>query len=474
MYQRKKTLNEEISRIRNLLGFEHSNVILEQEENFEEFKFAESYPDNIAFPIIKNANITTVNDVLRFLNPKLTRFIDSLNNKLKENPNIGKIIIKSGASPEGANTNVPDGFDPKIFQSVVNYSFSNNNGNKTGDAFGKPIKMLVDNTTLKINRANFMKWILQSKIPQLTDDMFEINTDLTEKAVNVLIPTSLGVVNIPELLKQFEKENKEGEPFTNTEKESVTIGCDTNGNGNGNVGLKENGYVADRIKLNVGDYNGTVTLQYNALDVPDRFIVRQKASGEPYSSNDKVVVDTRFVSNASGELRTNLLYALKNILGSNIELSGSKGYGIKTFNAEPGFEYYVDVIAPLGGTYWTASLQCKAPEAKVSFEPDPQLDPKGKKTINTGSGKHTIYIGTDGLFYDENFYKTTNDEIKGKLKIYMSGDFTANGSLKAGYHCVREPNNAKGKITKVDKWVNGNTSSIKRLVPTEDEKNSCT
>lgn len=401
MKKNPKTLNEEINRMKSLFDFDfnYDDIIVEQTETkLETFDFSESYPDNIAFPVKPNASIKSTQDVLqeKNLNYALLEFITKLKAKIAKGVKIGTIKINSGASPEGANTNVPDGFD----QSIVNYSFSNDSGNKTGDAFGKSIKMSVDNKTLASNRGNNMKVILTTLIPELKNANIEVKSDLDKKVVNIQIPGSV-MVNFktdPELSKEYVVPKSVYTP--SFEKPSVVAGCNKDSKATGSAGAAPK-YIADRVKLDVPEnYTGNITFKYNSYLIPDRFQLIQVTGGQ-----SKILQDTNFVSSAKGDTFNKLQNEVKTLGG---ELK-SGGDGTLSFKAESGSQYFIDVIAPFGGTYWLASLGCKTDIKPVNFR-SLKLDP---------NKDYTFY--TDFVKNKYNQYNLYTENPDGNLKVYLKG-----------------------------------------------------
>jgi hypothetical protein len=396
-------INEEILRMKRLMKFsiyENSiDFLVEQTETkLETFDFSESYPDNIAFPVKKGSSIKSTQDVLQEnnLNYTLSEFISKLKTKISKGTKIDTIKINSGASPEGANTNVPDGFD----QSIVNYSFSNDSGKKTGDAFGKTIKMSVDNKTLASNRGNNMKVILTTLIPELKNANIEVKSDLSEKVVNIQIPSSV-MVNFktdPELSKEYVEPKSVYTP--SFEKPSVVAGCNKDSKATGSAGASPK-YIADRVKLDVPEnYTGNITFKYNSYLIPDRFQLIQVTGGK-----SKILQDTNFVTSAKGDTFNKLQNEVKTLGG---ELK-SDGDGTLSFKAEAGSQYFIDVIAPFGGTYWSASLGCKTDIKPVDFR-SLKLDP---------NKEYTFY--TDFVKNKYNKYNLYTENPDGNLKVYMKG-----------------------------------------------------
>lgn len=406
MKKNPKTLNEEINRMKSLFDFDfnYDDIIVEQTETkLETFDFSESYPDNISFPVKPNSTIKSPQDVLKTenLNLDLIEFINKLKTKISKGVKIGGIKINSGASSDKATTTPPDGFD----QSIVNYSYKSDGGNKTGDAWGTQVKMLVDNKTLSTNRGNNMKVILTKLIPELGNVKIDVNSDLSEKVVNIQIPGSV-MVNFktdPELSKEYIVPKSVYTP--SFEKPSVVAGCNKNSTSTGNAGAAPK-YIADRIKLDVPEnYVGNITFKYNSYLIPDRFQLLQVTNG-----NTKIIQDTNFVSSAKGDVFTTLQNEVKTLGG---ELK-SGGEGSLSFKAEVGSNYFIDVIAPFGGTAWAASLGCKS-----------DIKPLNWRSVWTKLGmdentEYTFYTDWNNNFYSEN--------PDGNLKVYSKGIFKRGGS----------------------------------------------
>ena len=381
-----QNINEEVVRMKRLMEFsinENSiDFLVEQTETkLETFDFSESYSDNISFPVKSNATIKSPQDVLKIenLNLDLIEFINKLKTKISKGVKIGGIKINSGASSDKATTTPPDGFD----QSIVNYSYKSDGGNKTGDAWGTQVKMLVNNKTLSTNRGNNMKVILTKLIPELGNVKIDVNSDLSEKVVNIQIPGSV-MVNFktdPELSKEYIVPKSVYTP--SFEKPSVVAGCNKNSKSTGSAGAAPK-YIADRIKLDVPEnYVGNITFKYNSYLIPDRFQLLQVTNG-----NTKIIQDTNFVSSAKGDVFTTLQNEVKTLGG---ELK-SGGEGSLSFKAEVGSNYFIDVIAPFGGTAWSASLGCKS-----DIKPITKLTDNIKLPLPAGitNGYNRLYFNND-------------------------------------------------------------------------------
>lgn len=433
MTKKYQTLNEEIKRIKTLFNFDYSysDLIKEAEETSNQsFDFSESYPDNVAFPIVANASISSVNDVLNtgVLNPKFIDFVNRLKTKLTNGVKVTSLKINTGASPEKATTTPPAGFD----QSIVNYSFKDDGGKQNATAFNTQIKVTVDNSRLAFNRANFMSWILKSLIPELANVKIEVSSDLKEKSVNIQIPSDV-MVNFethPEISKEYIKPTKFYTP--SFEKPSVVAACNAQSKATGNAGNAPN-YIADRIKFDVPEnYGGNITFKYNSYGIPDRFQVIQLKDGKT-----TILKDTNFVSTSDGD--TFNIYQKE--LSSLFKTSLSKGgEGEFTFKSEPGSQYFVDVIAPFGGTAWGASLSCQSKLTPIKWQ-----FAWGDLKMNENT-EYTFYTDTKGNYYTEN--------PDGNLKIYSKGKFKLSANGPVLYNGVIY-DYTKGGTPKETKVVNG-------------------
>jgi hypothetical protein len=331
------------------------------------------------------------------LNYALSEFINKLKTKISKGVKIGTIKINSGASSDAATTIKPDGFD----QSTVNYSYKNDSGNKTGDAWGTQIKMLVDNKTLATNRGNFMSTILTNLIPELAGIKIDINSDLNQKVVNIQVPSNV-MVNFethPEISKEYVVPKSVYIP--SFEKPSVVAGCNKQSKATGGGGAAPK-YIADRIKLDVPEnYTGNITFKYNSYLIPDRFQLIQ-VKGDKTT----IIQDTNFVSSAKGNIFTIFQNEVKTLGG---ELK-SGGEGTLSFKAEAGSKYFIDVIAPFGGTYWGASLVCQSDITPFEWRS------AWRELEMNDNTEYTFYLDTKGRFYNQNPDGNLKIRFKGKFK----------------------------------------------------------
>ena len=410
MDNKKINLLEEIKRIKSLVDFKYGDLIMEQEETFETFDFSNSYPDNIAFPIRPNSTINSVQDVLKLsnLNQDLVEFITRLKTRLENNIKIGTIRISSGASDVRATANVPEGYN----QSIVNYSYNSTTGNQTATAFDQQIKVTISNKVLAINRANFMSWILKSLIPKLKDVNIEVVTNLPEKKVIVQIPTS--VMTNFETNKIFKddyvKTNKTYIP--DPKKPSIKSKCNSRADATGNSGRAPE-YIADRLKIDLENYNGDVTINYNSFAIPDRFIIKEY---DPTTNQFTTKGDTGFVTTVPDDRNLALISNELNYIFGGGQTIKTMDTGTITFKAEPNKEYFVDVVAPIGGTKWFASILCgkKEPEKSI-ITIKPVTWPNLNATLDP-SKEYTFYTDLKGNYYDK-------QDPSGTLKIYAKGIF---------------------------------------------------
>ena len=384
------TLTEEIDRIKSLIGFDFNyNTITEAEEKLEIFEFGESYPDNIAYPVTRGA---TIKNWIDNLTPDLNSFINRLKSKIKTGTKIDKIKIKSGASTDNANTEVPTGYNLPLVQ----YSYYDPNGVDT-DVNGKKIKVKIDNAVLAKRRGIIMRTILKKKLG-LTDDNFELNASGNKKTVIVGVPATT-LINFSKL-KDYVKPKQIYDP--KTEPNIKITKCNSNIKATGSAG-KAPYYIADKIKLDFqGD--GPVTFNYNSYAIPDRFVVRGTKDGKTYSTIKGG--DTGFITSLSNNdpMFKGLESELKSLF-PKATLTGGKGSGTISFNKEPGVQYTIFVYAPFGGTYWGASLKCG--EMKTTPQDNTEEGSKVK------DGYHKTYndnkdILMDGEFKDGKLYDGRN------------------------------------------------------------------
>lgn len=403
MNRKPKTLNEEIDRIKTLFDFDfnYDDIIVEQTNSSDQtFDFSSVYPDNIAFPVKPNSKITSIQGILdtNVLSVELVNFINRLKTKISKGVKVDSIKINSGASSEKASTTPPQGYD----QNMVNYSYKDDSGKQDAQAYGKQIKATVDNTTLAKNRANFMSWILKSLIPELKNTNIEINSNLNKKVVNIQVPSSV-MVNFkthPEISKEYIEPKSIYTP--SFEKPSVVAGCNKQSKATGSAGAAPK-YIADRIKLDMPEnYTGNITFKYNSYLIPDRFQLIQIKGGKT-----NIIQDTNFVSSAKGETFNILQNEVKTLFGGDLKTEGS---GEISFKAEAGSQYFIDVIAPFGGTAWGASLGCQSDIKPINWR-------MAWSDLNMDENKeYTFYTDTKGNFYTQN--------PDGNLKIYAKGKFT--------------------------------------------------
>lgn len=398
MNSKKINLTEEIRRIKSLVNFKSGDLIMEQEESFETFDFSNSYPDNIAFPVKPGTNITNVQGVLNLsvLTPDLVEFINRLKSRLTKNVKIDTIRINSGASPERARYVVPAGYT----ESLVKMSFYDEKTKKT----------IIDNTILAKNRANFMSWILKSFIPKLEGVNIEVVTNLPEKKVIVQIPTSV--------MTNFETNETFKRDYIKTtttyipdpKKPSVRSKCNSRANSTGSAG-KAPEYIADRLKIDLENYNGDVTLNYNTFSIPDRLIIKEY---DPTTNQFTIKGDTGFVTTVPDDRNLGLISNELNYLFGGNQKIKTIDTGTITFKAEPNKEYFVDVVAPIGGTKWAASIICgNAQPAK----PKISIKPITWYTLKLEPNKeYTFYTDLSGNYYDK-------QDPSGTLKIYAKGTF---------------------------------------------------
>jgi hypothetical protein len=383
------------SQYRHILNNRHLLSEQEKETTFETFDFSGTYYPNIAFPIKPNVKISSTKDVLNpaNLNNSLVDFINKLKLKIKNGVKVGMIRINTGASSDKATTNVPDGFT----QDVVNYSLKSDKGNQKGNAFGAAISMLVTNANLEKNRGENMKVILTELIPELKSTKIEIKTGLGEKAVKIQIPSTV-MVNFkthPEISKDYVEPKTTYTP--SFDKPSVVATCNKQSEATGSAGKSPN-YIADRIKLDVPEnYSGNISFKYNSFVVPDRFKLLQVKDGK-----ETALQDTGFVTSTDDNNTFNIFKReLESYGGGQLKQGGE---GTITFNAEAGSQYFIDVIAPFGGTRWVAQIGCSKSEEKPKEE-----------TVDWAS-KPKIFI--DG----ENVSKTKPEKMSYKTRIIV-GDF---------------------------------------------------
>jgi len=409
------TLTEEIDRIKTIIGFDFNyNTITEAEEKLEVFEFGESYPDNIAYPVIAGA---TIKNWINNLTPDLNSFINRLKSKIKTGTKIDKIKIKSGASTKNANTEVPTGYNKPLVQ----YSYYDPNGVDT-DVNGKIIKVKIDNAVLAKRRGIIMRNILKNKLG-LTDDNFELSASGNKKSVIIGVPTTT-LINFSKL-KDYVKPKQIYDP--KTEPNIKVTKCNSNINATGSAG-KSPLYIADKIKLDFqGD--GPVTFNYNSYVVPDRFVIRGTKDGKTYST----IKDTGFVTSLTNNdpMFKGLESELK-LLFPKATLIGGKGSGTIKFNKSPGHSYIISVIAPFGGTQWGASLKCGEMKTTQTKPQGEELkDKNGKKIVDA---YHKAYndkgdISHDGEFKNGNLwsgkkYIYDDQELLRHIEIWKDGKNT--------------------------------------------------
>lgn len=418
MKRKLNTLNEEVSRIKSLFDFDfnYDDLLIEAEESTSTFEFSDSYPDNIAFPLIPNSNAVHYNQALNSKNisPDLLSFIKRLKSKISGGVKIEKIKINSGASSDKPTTTPPDGYTKEMVQ----YSFRDPNGVKETVVGGKKIKISLDNKILAKNRGKYMGWILEHFIPSLKNVNIEYNPNLNKKVVSVILPSKV-MVNMsthPEISKEYIKPKKIYKPSFDKPSVIATCNKESKSTGSGGMGPK---YIADRIKLELPkNYSGNIKFKYNSYAIPDRFKLISVKNGK-----ETKIKDTGFISSSDGEMFTILQNELKTFFPDSKLNKG--GGGEISFKTEPDTAYYIDVIAPFGGTYWSASLGCGESEKTEKFNPNGY-----NKTYNKNGD-----ISMEGDFKNDKLFKGRKfvydeDNLLHHIEIWENGKYTGrNGTI---------------------------------------------
>lgn len=368
-------------------------------EGTSKFNFTNSFPDNIAFPVKKG---TQDNKDIKpdELTGDFRKFLKELKAAVENGASVDKITVKSGASKEGANLNVPDGYTKELV--IASYG--------TSDA------SQVSNEELAKNRGQATIALIKKFIPQLAGTNFELSSEVgTEKYVTVTVPSE-AIVNV----RASSDYKKPAEPFTEDKIQRIKT-CDDPIQATGSAGNPEKGYLADMIVLDMeSDYEAQMTLKYNAYFIPDNFVVKRRQSGTGEFTEQ--VAASGFVTSASGSKATGLQNSLKAYFKDAKVVPGA-GEGELKFTKDKGYDYAIMIYAPFGGTQWSASLTCAEKEfnwKNISNYPKLYIDGDGNVSQQKPANftyKDRIVIGEFETGSSEQNVKAHNGKLIPGLKL---------------------------------------------------------
>jgi hypothetical protein len=426
MRKKIQSLNEQRERMKTLYEFDFNydkKLLSEAEGEGETFKFKETFPDNLAYPVQPGVTFKTVDDIpINGLTPEFYDFITKLKTAISKGVKIDNIQIQSGASPEAATDQIPNGYSKDIVQK----SYYDNG------------KINYDNKVIALNRGKAIKSLIE-RFLDLKGKVSEPNPNLNQKEVRVTIPSGVlfNFKENPTFSKEYRTPTK---VFTSASTIKVNK-CGAPIKATGSAGILP-GYLADRILIDFGaDYAGEIIFNGESFAIPDRFVIKRNKPGGKVD----LVKDSGYITSlSSGDPDfTSLKDQVKTITG--MDLQGGVNSFTHTINKEAGYNYYIDIYAPFGGTYWTASLKCSTQpgiKAKPTQPKGEFQDGKHKYYVDLKTGKHSDKkegnfqdLAYDGEFKNGKFFKgkryTYDDAgILKKIEIWENGRYVKDGILE--------------------------------------------
>ena len=412
-----QSLNEQRERMKTLyeFNFNYDRKLLNEDKNEgETFKFKETFPDNLAYPVQPGATFNTINDIkLNELTPEFYDFIIKLNAAISKGAKIDNVQIQSGASSEGATNQIPTGYS----QELVNKSYYDNG------------KVTYDNKVIALNRGKSIKGLIEKFVTPLKGKISDPNPNLNEKEVRVTIPSGV-LFNFKENPKFSKEYRTPTKVFTNTSAIKVNK-CGAPIKATGSAGILPS-YLADRIVIDFDvNYSGEIIFNGDSFRIPDRFVIKRKnRSGE-----EDLIKDSGYITSlSSGDPDfTSLSKQVKTITGMDLQ-GGVNGFTY-TINKESGYNYFIDIYAPFGGTYWTANLKCSTrSEFKDGEDQKYYVDLKTGKHSDKKEGnfQELSYEGDfkNGKFFSGRKYVYDNDGILEKIEVWENGKFARLGTIE--------------------------------------------
>lgn len=392
------------SQYRHILNNRH--ILNEAETKTEVFKFKEAYPDNIAYPVKPGVTFNSVEDITKDkLTNEFRQFIEKLEVAVKSNPNIGQIKIAGGASNVNPTLVPPNGYDKKI----VELSYRN----------PETKKVELNNEIIALNRGRTARAVIEALIPQLKGKVPNPSVEISEKMAKIEIPA--GIIFMPQKYDEYKPPTKVAKSYPKQgDKNFQVTACNSSLKASGYAGNKNNGYIADVIKINTDNKPGQITFQGESYIIPDRFIIKQvKKGGDPKTA--KSIKDSGFITGLQENEPdfTSMATDLNKYI-PNSKLKGGSGNFNHTFKVEEGFDYFVEVYAPFGGTVWNAKIQCG--EAQKPTTQQNQMSKYKGVPIKDGYNKYYINNKTKDI---------VGNNCGTDCNLYMDGEFK-NGKLWNG------------------------------------------
>jgi|694.fasta_scaffold01254_39 hypothetical protein len=421
-----QSLNEQRERMKTLyeFNFNYDKKLLNEDENEREtFKFKETFPDNLAYPIKPGVTFNTINDIkLNELTPEFYDFITKLNLSISKGAKIDNVQIQSGASSEGATNQIPTGYS----QELVNKSYYDNG------------KVTYDNKVIALNRGKAIKGLIEKFVTPLKGKISDPNPNLNEKEVRVTIPSGV-LFNFKENPKFSREYRTPTKQFSDASVIKVNK-CETPIKASGSAGILPN-YLADRIVIDFDvNYAGEIIFKGDSYVIPDRFVIKRNKLG----GKEDLIKDSGYITSlSSGDPDfTSLSKQVKTITGMDLQ-GGVNGF-THTINKESGYNYFIDIYAPFGGTYWTANLECSTqPELKTPTPKSEFKDGEGQiYYVDLKTGKHSdkkegnfqelSHEGDfkNGKFFSGRKYVYDNDGILEKIEVWENGKFARLGTIE--------------------------------------------
>jgi len=412
-----QSLNEQIERMKTLyeFNFNYDRKLLNEDKNEgETFKFKETFPDNLAYPVQPGVTFNKINDIkLNELTPEFYDFIIKLNAAISKGAKIDNVQIQSGASSEGATNQIPTGYS----QELVNKSYYDNG------------KVTYDNKVIALNRGKTIKGLIEKFVTSLKGKISDPNPNLNEKEVRVTIPSGV-LFNFKENPKFSKEYRTPTKVFTNTSAIKVNK-CGAPIKATGSAGILPS-YLADRIVIDFDvNYSGEIIFNGDSFIIPDRFVIKRNKLG----GKEDLIKDSGYITSlSSGDPDfTSLSKQVKTITGMDLQ-GGVNGFTY-TINKESGYNYFIDIYAPFGGTYWTANLKCSTQsEFKDGEGQTYYVDLKTGKHSDKKEGnfQELSYEGDfkNGKFFSGRKYVYDNDGILEKIEVWENGKFARLGTIE--------------------------------------------